>query len=380
MRKLKREAYKLNNIKMLQQDVKYSEEVIEAEFSVEGYSLIDYKRSYTLSRALVNGKWIVYDGNRLESSQKIKEFEICEDFYHESVKAWPNKEKYSRLFTNIKLNEDDQLKVISKKISKSILIHDVKECREEKVVNYVEYNDLNFSYAGNPKDIPSIVEYLRASQSQLTSPSRQVLTESGRLTFILDSEIVASIFHYVLRNFLNGNSPKLKLNEKISSEITIYDNPLNSFSSSFSVFDDEGVKTKKKEIIGDGIITNYLGTLTSKYGEAGNARGILPKPDYFSLEVKQGDWSLNELIDESRGAYIAMGVKKSELIRNSIRITPRSVVKIGQGQIFFREIAIPLQELVTIDAVTRENRGVFIDEQHGGVTPYVRMKVRAILY
>ncbi|AKA73775.1 peptidase U62 [Saccharolobus solfataricus] len=366
---------------MLRQDIKYYEEVIEAEYAVEGYSLINYERSYTLSRALVNGKWIVYSGSKLESGQKkMKEFEICDDFYHESIKSWVNKEKYPRILDNINLDEEDQLKVISKKISRSILIPEVKECHEEKVVNYVKYNDLKFSYTGDPKDIPSIVQYLRATQSQLASRSRQILTESGRLTFILDSEIVASIFHHVLHNFLNGNSPKFKLNDKILGEITVYDNPLNSFSSSFSAFDDEGVKTKKKEIIGDGIVINYLGTLTSKYGEAGNARGILPKPDYFSVEVKQGDWSLNELIDESRGAYIAMGVKKSELVHNSIRITPRIVVKISQGQIFFREIAIPLQELVTIDAVTKENRGVLIDEEHGGVTPYVRMKVRAILY
>ncbi|WP_338600765.1 metallopeptidase TldD-related protein [Sulfolobus tengchongensis] len=364
---------------MVLENVKYHEDVIEAEYSTEGYSVINYQKSYTLTRALINGKWRVYNGDKLESTQKIKEFEICESSSHESVKTWVDKGQYVGILNKILIDQTDQLKLISKKISKTISIYDAKECHEEKVVNYVKYNDLSFSYTGDPKDIPSIVEYLKTSEMKLPA-SRQMLTESGRLTFILDSEIVATIFHYILINFLNGNIPKLKLNEKVFGEITVYDNPLNKFSSTFSAFDDEGVKTKRKEIIGDGIVVNYLGTLTTKYGEPGNARGVLPKPDYFSIEVKNGDWTLNELIEESKGAYIAIGVKKSEMIQNSIRITPRSVIKIGQGSVFFREIAIPIQELLTIDAVTKENRGVFIDEDHGGVTPYIRMKVRAILY
>ncbi|MEM3350821.1 MAG: metallopeptidase TldD-related protein, partial [Saccharolobus sp.] len=306
------------------------------------------------------------------------EFEICDSYIHESIKSWIDKDQYLSILDKIDLKEGYNIKLESKKITKVIEIKDIKECIEEKVVNNIKYNDTNFSYTGNPKDIPSIIEYLKGIGTQ--TPAKNVVTESGKLTFIVDPEILGTVLHYLLADFLNGNMPKFKLNEKILGEITIYDNPLNLFSPSFSVFDDEGVKTKKKEIIGDGIVTNYLGTLTSKYGEPGNARGILPKPDYFSIEVKNGDWSLNELLEESKGSYIAIGSKKSELIKNSIRITPRTVIKIGQGPLFFREIAFPLQDLLTIDAITKETRGVFIDENHGGVLPYVRMKARAMIY
>lgn len=361
------------------ENIKYHESVIEAEYADEGYSVISYERSYTLNRALSGGKWIVYRGEKIkEDNQRIKEFDSCKSFFHESINSWTDKEHFIDILGKINVNESSQIKIVSKKITRSININDQTECVEEKVVNYVRYNEMSFSYTGNPKDIPSIIEYLKTNEMQY--PSKRILTESGRLTFILDSEIVATIFHYILTYFLKGSSPKFKLNERIFGEITVYDNPLNTFSASFSVFDDEGVKTKKKEIIGDGIIVNYLGTLTSKYGEPGNARGILPKPDYFTVEVKHGDWSLNELIEESKGSYVAIGVKKSELIQNSIRITPRNIIKLGQGSVFFREIAIPLQELVTIDAITKESRGVFIDEDHGGVTPYIRMKARAILF
>ncbi|TRM77273.1 peptidase U62, partial [Sulfolobus sp. D5] len=152
--------------------------------------------------------------------------------------------------------------------------------------------------------------------------------------------------------------PAFKINEKIFGEITIYDNPLNPFSHSFSYFDDEGVRTRKKELIGDGIIINYLGTLTSKFGNAGNARGLLPKPDYFTLEFKTGDWKLDEMIQESKGSYLAIGVKRSEMVQNSVRIYPRSVIKVGEGRVFIREVAIPLQDLLSIDAITRETKGV----------------------
>lgn len=366
-------------VMMLIQTVKYNESVIEAEYGNEGYSIVSYERSYSLNRALINGRWIVYRGEKgKDIQQPMKEFEICDSYIHESIKSWIDKDQYLSILDKIDLKEGYNIKLESKKITKVIEIKDIKECIEEKVVNSIKYNDTNFSYTGNPKDIPSIIEYLKGIGTQ--TPAKNVLTESGKLTFIVDPEILGTVLHYLLADFLNGNMPKFKLNEKILGEITIYDNPLNLFSPSFSVFDDEGVKTKKKEIIGDGIVTNYLGTLTSKYGEPGNARGILPKPDYFSIEVKNGDWSLNELLEESKGSYIAIGSKKSELIKNSIRITPRTVIKIGQGPLFFREIAFPLQDLLTIDAITKETRGVFIDENHGGVLPYVRMKARAMIY
>ncbi|MEM3305877.1 MAG: metallopeptidase TldD-related protein, partial [Saccharolobus sp.] len=230
-------------VMMLIQTVKYNESVIEAEYGNEGYSIVNYERSYSLNRALINGRWIVYRGEKgKDIQQPMKEFEICDSYIHESIKSWIDKDQYLSILDKIDLKEGYNIKLESKKITKVIEIKDIKECIEEKVVNNIKYNDTNFSYTGNPKDIPSIIEYLKGIGTQ--TPAKNVLTESGKLTFIVDPEILGTVLHYLLADFLNGNMPKFKLNEKILGEITIYDNPLNLFSPSFSVFDDEGVKTK----------------------------------------------------------------------------------------------------------------------------------------
>ncbi|AOL15907.1 peptidase U62 [Sulfolobus sp. A20] len=365
---------------MMKETVNYHEEVIEAEYSSEGYVIVNYARSYNLNRILVNGKWVIVTdlGKTINEVTPGKEFEPCESYVHTSVKMWIESEKLLEILKGIVDSSDIDIKLVSKKVSRRINMHDIKECKEEKVVNYVRYNDMSFAYTGDPHDIPSIIEYLKTSIVNI--PSKRLLTESGRVTFILDPEVAGHVFHHLVLNYMRGNAPAFKINEKIFGEITIYDNPLNPFSHSFSYFDDEGVRTRKKELIGDGIIINYLGTLTSKFGNAGNARGLLPKPDYFTLEFKTGDWKLDEMIQESKGSYLAIGVKRSEMVQNSVRIYPRSVIKVGEGRVFIREVAIPLQDLLSIDAITRETKGVFIDEEHGGVMPYIRMKARAILY
>lgn len=348
---------------MVTQTVSYYEDVVEAEYSQHGNVVVQYSRSYSFTRSLVNNKWVM--GKVSDISKVTKEFEPCSSYIHPSVKSWGK----SVVLENVSVD----VKVIIKKVKRTIST----ECVEEKVVNYVNYGDLKFGYTGDPSDILSVIDYLKSNVVE--GRPKKLLSNGGRVTFIVDPEIVSHIFHYIV-NLLNGDNPRLKLNEKVFGDITLYDNPLNSFSPAFSFFDDEGVKTKKRELIGDGIIQSYLGSMTSKFGEAGNGRGLLPRPDYFTLEMKQGDWRVEELIEESRGSYIVYGVKRSDFIENSIRITPRRVEKIGEGEVFLREIAIPVQDLISIDAVTRERKEATVDDNHGSLMPFIRTKARAILY
>ncbi|BCU70141.1 metallopeptidase TldD-related protein [Stygiolobus caldivivus] len=258
---------------------------------------------------------------------------------------------------------------ISKKVVRA-----VNECVEEKVLNYVEYRGVRFAYAGDPSKIPTVVDFLRSLAKPYTQ-SRVFSLE--RITAILDPEVTLHIFHHVM-SLLRSDEPGLKLEERLSPYLTVIDDPLNQELVGFSVFDDEGVRTVKKELIGDGYVLEYLGTLTK--GKPGNARGVIPRPDYFNLIVKGGDWELEELREETKEGIIVSGVERSELMRKSIRIFPRRVTLLGKGDIIVREIAIPLQELVTIDALSKEVRSAFIDEEHGGIAPYIRMMVRPIIY
>ncbi|MEM3912049.1 MAG: peptidase U62, partial [Saccharolobus sp.] len=82
-------------VMMLIQTVKYNESVIEAEYGNEGYSIVNYERSYSLNRALINGRWIVYRGEKgKDIQQSMKEFEICDSYIHESIKSWIDKDQY----------------------------------------------------------------------------------------------------------------------------------------------------------------------------------------------------------------------------------------------------------------------------------------------
>lgn len=255
-----------------------------------------------------------------------------------------------------------------------LLTRAVDQCVEEKVVNIVEYKGVKFSYAGDPSDIPTVIDYLRGTVKE-TAQSRVFSLE--RTYGILDPEVTLHLFHHVIF-MLRADRPMLKLEERFSQSVTLIDDPLNQELVGFSTFDDEGVRTRRKEVIGDGYVLSYLGTLSR--GQPGNARGVIPKPDYFNLVVKNGDWSLEELREETREGLIITGVERSELVKNSIRIFPRRVTLIGKGDILVREIAIPLQELDTIDALTKEVRSGYIDDQHGGIAPFLRMKVRPIIY
>ena len=343
------------------QRVKNRYEVTKLEMGEKGYVTYTYSYEYQFTRSLVKGKWVMGESNGEEPN---KEFEGCSSF------TQPSSNDTAQLEADFNVS----ISITIKKV-----VRQINECVEMKVVNYVSVNGEKYAYTGSPKNVKDVVEFLRNQQvNQRVTKSYEI---GGRQTVILSPEVFAKVLHYFVIYYLNGDSPRFKVGDKVLGEITVYDDPLYQFSPAFSTFDDEGVKTKKKELIGDGYVTSYLGTLTTRFGEPGNARGDLPKPDYFTLSVKAGDWKLDELMEESRkDAFMVKGVKADELVGNSVRITPKSVIKLNQGGVYVREIAIPFQELLSIDAITKDLMSVYVDDDHGAYLPFVRMKARLILY
>ncbi|MDT7876658.1 MAG: metallopeptidase TldD-related protein [Sulfolobaceae archaeon] len=343
------------------QRVKNRYEITRLEMNEKGYVTYTYSYEYQFTRSLIKGKWVMGESSGEEPS---KEFEVCSSFTHPSF------------------NDSVQLEVdfnMSLSITVKKVVRQIDECVEMKVINYVSVNGEKYVYTGSPKSIKDVMQFLKGQEvNQRVTKSYEI---GGRQTVILSPEVFAKVLHYFVIHFLNGDTPHFKIGDKVLGEITIYDDPLYQFSPAFSTFDDEGVKTKKKELIGDGYVTSYLGTLTTRFGETGNARGDLPKPDYFTLSVKSGDWKLSELMEESKkDAFLVKGVKADEIVGNSVRITPKSVIKLNQGGVYVREVAIPLQELLTIDAITKDVMSVYVDDEHGAYLPFVRMKARLILY
>lgn len=75
---------------MMKETVNYHVEVIEAEYSSESYVIVNYARSYSLNRILVNEKWVtVTDFEKtINEATTSKEFEPCEGYVHTLVKTW----------------------------------------------------------------------------------------------------------------------------------------------------------------------------------------------------------------------------------------------------------------------------------------------------
>ncbi|MBO8160820.1 MAG: TldD/PmbA family protein [Thermosipho sp. (in: Bacteria)] len=103
-------------------------------------------------------------------------------------------------------------------------------------------------------------------------------------------------------NVQKNMSPlKGKINKKIGSDIlNILDVPYHPLSITNRPFDDEGVPTKEKFIIKDGILTTYLHNLkTAKKDNVeptGNAIGASISP--INLFIKPGNLTFNELVNK----------------------------------------------------------------------------------
>ncbi|ARM76071.1 metallopeptidase TldD-related protein [Acidianus manzaensis] len=322
-------------------------------------------------RYFKNGNW--YINKKIDKEDKIeKNYDVCESFIHPSINEWNN------AIDILSQIQDANIKV--KKVSRKISFEDSISCVEEKIMNYIEYENEKFAFIGNLSDIKSAVGLLNELSSVQKISGIERVWPIDRTYVILDPEATANLFHQLM-NFIKGDNPKLKLGERIFSEdISIFDNPRNPYLIGSQVFDDEGVKTRKKQVISDGTVTEYLGTLTSKYGNPGNARGILPHPDYFNLEVKPGDWNFKELLDDTKFGLLVLGSTRSEIIKNSIRRFPKNALLLNSGRIFVREIAITLQDLITIDAISKDMKSAYIDELHGAITPFIRLKAKPIIY
>src|SRR5579875_1936831 len=99
-----------------------------------------------------------------------------------------------------------------------------------------------------------------------------------------------------------------KLNKQVGSEnITLIDDPLNEKSAGYTRFDEEGIPTKRKEIISKGVLSTYLHNLTTakKFNTqtTGNAGLITPHP--WSIHVEAGDFGEEEILKEvKRGLFI----------------------------------------------------------------------------
>jgi len=151
------------------------------------------------------------------------------------------------------------------------------------------------------------------------------LMKGFKMNTILSKECACAFFHeltHKLEADVISNIDILPGNP----DVTVYDDPLSGFGS--YNFDDEGVLAKRKTLIENGIVKNLLHTRETakklKTIPTGNGRGLftIPKAFQSNLIVEPGDWSFEEILEETKEGFIAEGLVKAELQDNTIFIYP----------------------------------------------------------
>ena len=134
-------------------------------------------------------------------------------------------------------------------------------------------------------------------------------------------------------------------------DVTVYDNPMGFGGYHF---DDEGVLAKEKCLIDNGKVISYLHTRESafKFGEVpmGNGRGIftIPKAFQTNLFVERGDWTFDEMVEETKEGFIAEGLIRAEIQNEIVHIYPELCWYVKSGEIIcpaiVNVIKIPAKE------------------------------------
>lgn len=222
-----------------------------------------------------------------------------------------------------------------------------------------------------PKDVAKHVENLfkstvdKISNMYKLKPLKPYLY--GRAVTILDNIASAALFHELSHLFdpTYGQSMKITGHRICPDEIEIYDEPHNVEASSLRFFDDEGVISKKRTIIEDGVVRDLHHTRTTAKimeSEPGSAHGLFHKPAPFhtTLVIKPGDWRYSEILEDTRKGFYVGGVVLATLEDGFIRIVPEYGYIVEDGElreiVKIKEVKVPIIGIKTINAVSRDTK------------------------
>jgi PmbA protein len=131
--------------------------------------------------------------------------------------------------------------------------------------------------------------------------------EPGRYRVLLSPMIAANLLETAARSLTAGAvffgfsyfADKRPGDRVASERLTLREVPRDTSLPFFAGFDDEGVATRDKELVGGGVLRTFLhNTKTAKLMGAettGNAGWVLPR--LFNLHVEPGDVSEGELVE-----------------------------------------------------------------------------------
>ncbi len=176
--------------------------------------------------------------------------------------------------------------------------------------NYISYDEKLLT---TDKSSIHFEEFAKRVIERTLLLSKQKKIESKKYNIILDSKVASRIirsFNHTLSATAIRNKVSCmenKLNKKIfSDKLTILEDPTNKEYPGYRLFDNEGTKTYKKEIVKDGIVETYLydikeSLLANTNSTANGYDGISTRNMY----VLPGNKSNEELLQElGNGIYV----------------------------------------------------------------------------
>ncbi|WP_048149612.1 TldD/PmbA family protein [Palaeococcus ferrophilus] len=152
---------------------------------------------------------------------------------------------------------------------------------------------------------------------------------SGEFEVIADPELAGVFIHEAIGHAAEADAVKTgesilagRLGERIGVEgLTVVDDPTLPGRFGSYVYDDEGIKARRVEIIKDGVLLNYLNdretsaVLNLEPNGHGRAQSYAHQPlvRMSNTFIEPGDWSFEEMVAEVRRGLYMVGDKGGEV-------------------------------------------------------------------
>ena len=204
----------------------------------------------------------------------------------------------------------------------------------------------------NLKDFPDEKEISRKLFEKLNYSKETLILETKKYNIIFTPHAVASIFGEILAVILNGKVIQQKVSplvDKLGKELfdkkfSFIEDPAIGVKT--SLFDDEGMKTTKKSLIKNGIVTSFYFDLSSgtkcipKNPSTGNGfKGSLaqaPSPGLTSLVIEGGKIKYDDLIKNTKEGILVdqlLGAGQSNTLAGEFNVGIDLGFKIKDGKI-----------------------------------------------
>jgi PmbA protein len=211
-----------------------------------------------------------------------------------------------------------------------------------------------------------------------------------RIPVIFDYHAISELISAILipqicadRVQINRSLFKDKIGKKVFDEkLTIIDDPLIPNALASQSYDSEGVTSKRKVIVSDGVLNGFLYDITTAIREkkesTGNCNSLAIRPSVYATNfiIRQGEISNDEMIKESNKALFVKFVIGTHLINQisgdfSLGIENSFIVEKGKFKpIKSAMISGNLFELLNeIEQIGRESR-----QENEVISPMIKFK------